>query len=93
LNRITKIYSKFGYWVIFAALLSLTACETADKSPKFSKADNEHIDTTAAKRIRELTEPLDSLCKQNSAALVQRIADSLVAVREAEIRQQIPVTQ
>ena len=43
------------------------------------------IDTTTARQINALAVQLDAFCRDSSAVLIQRAADSMLAVRQQEV--------
>ncbi|MEO0043462.1 MAG: hypothetical protein RL329_2910 [Bacteroidota bacterium] len=43
------------------------------------------IDTTTSRQINLLSAQMDAYCRDSSAALIQRAADSMLAVRQKEV--------
>lgn len=75
-------------------LLFFTNCKNEDpKNLKLNGDERYYVDTTAARKIGEIMPRLDSLCKDSADALVQRIVDSLLPIRQLELQQEIQKAQ
>lgn len=63
----------------------LSACDGANKP--LDAQTRRAIDSTAAVRIREMRQQMDSLCQQQQATVLPRLVDSIRREREREIQE------
>ncbi len=78
-----------AFFAVFCSLF-LVQCGEAN-APKIDANMRTQIDTTVSKQMSTLARDLDAYCRDSSAALVDRLRDSLITVREQEILRVLPV--
>ncbi|MEY4934193.1 MAG: hypothetical protein RIS64_552 [Bacteroidota bacterium] len=57
----------------------------SDQTIKIDSAMRRRIDTTTSRQINLLSAQMDAYCRDSSAVLIQRAADSMLAVRQQEL--------
>lgn len=57
----------------------------ADQTIKIDSAMRRRIDTTTSREINLLSAQMDAFCRDSSPILIQRAADSMLAVRQQEL--------
>jgi hypothetical protein len=72
------------YKLLFFIIFFQWACNT-DSSIKIDSSMRRRIDTTTSRQINLLSAQMDAYCRDSSAALIQRAADSMLAVRQKEV--------
>jgi hypothetical protein len=72
------------YKLLLLLLLFELGCNS-DNSIKIDASMRRRIDTSTSRQINLLTVQLDAFCRDSSAVLIQRAADSMLAVRQQEV--------
>jgi hypothetical protein len=71
-------------YILFLFLIFFELGCNSDQTIKIDSAMRRHIDTTTSRQINLLSAQLDAYCRDSSAGLIQRAADSMLAVRQQE---------
>ncbi len=87
--------SKRWSGLVALLLLGCVACESTppgELNVRFMPTDRARIDTLVSHRVPALREEMDSLCRENRQALLDRLTDSIVQERlreEMRLRERI----
>jgi hypothetical protein len=72
-------------YILFLFLIFFEWGCNSDQTIKIDSATRRYIDTTTSRQINLLSAQLDAYCRDSSAELIQRAADSMLAVRQQEL--------